>query len=402
VSPVRVPGWHGELHLLLCAASHVADLRPREHHGGDSGFSGLPGCITRIRPGLFAGQQASRAGRERPKVRGTPGEYAQTWIGDQVLKPRTEELYRGLFKNHLSSAFGKVDLRDIHESDVRRWRKERLATGPAQERPFGPVTVAKAYRLLNAILNTATDDRLIRRNPCRIKGAGQEDSPERAVISLATLVELLDRVALRYRALVLLATFASLRFGELARLRRRQLDLDGYAVRVVIATAETDDGRLIDDDPKSQAGWRRVAFPKEIAPELRWHLERFAQPGDDGLVFIGPKGGRLRRSTFRRTWTKARTAIGLPDLHFHDLRHTGNTMAAGQGASLRELMERMGHSSARAALIYQHATQERDEAIAAGMGKLLRQAQRKARAAGEAGTELPSGTQRARGRKRAS
>ena len=78
-------------------------------------------------------------------------------------------------------------------------------------------------------------------------------------------------------------------------------------------------------------------------------------------------------------------------------------MAAGQGASLRELMERMGHSSARAALISQHATLERDEAVAAGMGKLLRQAPRKARtAAGGAGKESPSGTQRARGRKRAS
>ena len=53
-------------------------------------------------------------------------------------------------------------------------------------------------------------------------------------------------------------------------------------------TAEADDGRLIDDDPKSQARRRRVAFPREIAHELRWHLERFAQPGKDGLVFIGP------------------------------------------------------------------------------------------------------------------
>ncbi len=77
-------------------------------------------------------------------------------------------------------------------------------------------------------------------------------------------------------------------------------------------------------------------------------------------------------------------------------------MAAGQGASLRELMERMGYSSARAALIYQHATQERDDAIAAGMGKLLRQARRKAQAAGGAGTAHQSGTQRARARKRAS
>jgi integrase len=326
--------------------------------------------------------------------------YAARWIDDQVLKPRTEELYRGLLKNHLAPAFGSVDLCDIREADIRRWRKERLEAGPRQERPFGPVTVAKAYRLLHAVLNTAVDDQLIRRNPCRIKGAGQEDSPERAVIPLATLIELLDQVPPRYRALVLLATFASLRFGELAGLRRGQVDLEICAVRIVISTAETDDGRLIDDDPKSQAGRRRVAFPKEIAPELRWHLERFAQPGDDGLVFIGPMGGRLRRSTFRRTWTKARTKVGLPDLHFHDLRHTGNTMAAGQGASLRELMERMGHSSTRAALIYQHATQERDEAIAAGMGKLLRQARRKA--AGGAGTEQRSGTQRARGRKRAS
>ena len=326
------------------------------------------------------------------------GKYAARWIDDQVLKLRTEELYRGLLNNHLSPAFGNVDLRDIRESDIRSWRKERLTAGPKQERPFGPVTVAKAYRLLN----TATDDRLIRRNPCRIKGAGQEDSPERAVISLETLIALLDQVPPRYRALVLLATFASLRFGELAGLRRGQVDLDGCAVRIVVSTAETDDGRLIDDDPKSQAGRPRVAFPKEIAPELRWHLERFAQPGDNGLVFIGPQGGRLRRSTFRRTWTKARTAVGLPDLHFHDLRHTGNTMAAGQGASLRELMERMGHSSARAALIYQHPTQERDEAIAAGMGKLLRRARRKAQEAGGAGTEQRSGTQRARGRTRAS
>jgi Phage integrase, N-terminal SAM-like domain len=114
------------------------------------------------------------------------GECAQTWISDHVLKPRTEELYRDLLKNHLSPAFGNVDLRDVRESGIRRWRKERLAAGPRQDRPFGPVTVAKAYRLLHTVLNTAADDRLIRRNPCRIKGAGQEDSPERAVIPLTT------------------------------------------------------------------------------------------------------------------------------------------------------------------------------------------------------------------------
>ena len=114
-------------------------------------------------------------------------------------------------------------------------------------------------------------------------------------------------------------------------------------------------------------------------------MERFAAPGPVDLVFVGPKGGRLRRSNFRKFWHRARDAVGLPELHFHDLRHTGNTMAAAQGASLRELMERTGHSSTRAALIYLHATRERDRKIAAGMGQLFKDA-----------TENRSGTQRAR------
>jgi integrase len=122
-------------------------------------------------------------------------------------------------------------------------------------------------------------------------------------------------------------------------------------------------------------------------------------PDPRGLVFIGPKGGRLRRSNFRKFWHRARGAVGLPELHFHDLRHTGNTMAAAQGATLRELVERMGHSSPRAALIYLHATRERDERIAAGMGKLLKDA-RRARKTGT--TAKGPGTQRARGNGRAS
>jgi hypothetical protein len=85
----------------------------------------------------------------------------------------------------------------------------------------------------------------------------------------------------------------------------------------------------------------------------------------------------------------------MPELLFHDLRHTGNTMAAAQGASLEELMERMGHSSPRAALIYLHVTRERDQKIAAGMGKLFAEA--KTRSAKRTGTDpKPTGTQRAR------
>lgn len=117
-----------------------------------------------------------------------------------------------------------------------------------------------------------------------------------------------------------------------------------------------------------------MAFPEEIAPEISWHLDRFAEPGERGFVFLGPKGGKLRRSNFHKSvWTKACAAVGMPELHFHDLRHTGGTLSAATGATLKELMARLGHSSVRAAMIYQHATRDRDQAIAKALGTFVRE-----------------------------
>jgi integrase len=300
-------------------------------------------------------------------------EYAGLWMRDRVLKARTAELYDGLLTNHLFPAFGDLGLADIDEVTVRRWRKERLETGPKAERPFGPVTVAKAYRLLHAIFETAVEDRIVARNPCRIAGAGQEESDERVVVPLPIVFKLADTVPVRYRTLILLATFADMRWGELVGLRRENIDLDTREIRITETLAQLDKGGLRPDTPKSRAGRRIVAFPAEIAPEIRWHLERFAEPGPRGFVFVGPKGGQLRRSNFHRTWDKARTSVGLPDLHFHDLRHTGGTLTATTGATLKELMARLGHSSVRAALIYQHATRDRDQAIAKALGAYVRE-----------------------------
>ena len=101
-----------------------------------------------------------------------------------------------------------------------------------------------------------------------------------------------------------------------------------------------------------------------IAP-LQLHLRWLAGPGDDGLLFTSPAGQSLRYDNFRnRFWCPALRAAGLPRVHFHDLRHTGNQLAADAGASLRELMDRMGHSTARAAMIYLHGSDERQRAIA--------------------------------------
>jgi integrase len=226
-------------------------------------------------------------------------------------------------------------------------------------------TTAKAYRLLRAILMTATEDRLIPRNPCRIRGGGDEKPAERPVLTIAQVFDLADQLTAHYRALILLATLASLRWGEAIALRRCDMDLTGRTVSIRRQYVETN-GSLVIAPPKSRAGARAVAFPATLVPELRQHLDAYVGPDSAALVFTGQRGGVLRRGNFRRDsgWADAAAAIGMPGLHFHDLRHTGNTLAAQAGVSLADLKARMGHDSVRAAMIYQHAAAEADQKIA--------------------------------------
>jgi integrase len=169
----------------------------------------------------------------------------------------------------------------------------------------------------------------------------------------------------RYLALVLLATFASLRWGEAVALRRCDLDLEAATVRVRAAFVERSTGELLLGPPKSRAGRRTVGIPRAIIPMLNEHLAVFVRPDPAALVFPGVMGGPIRRGNFNRmsAWPQAVKAIGAEGLHFHDLRHTGNTFAASSGAGIRDLMARMGHDSERAAMIYQHEARGADRAI---------------------------------------
>jgi integrase len=298
----------------------------------------------------------------------TFGLYAETWIKERDLADTTAERYEGILRNHVQPYFGDRALSEIKEPVIRQWRKK------LQDAGVGAATVAKAYRLVHSIFNTAVDDLLIRRNPCRIKGAGQDKANERSALTIDQVFAVADAIQPRYRLLVLLGALTSLRFGEFAALRRRDVDPDGGRLRVRRSQAELKHGRTIIKDPKSEAGKRSVAIPEIVLTDLRDHLARFSEPGRDGLVFVGPKGGRLRRRNFLRLWRQALTdaKVEEEDVHFHDLRHTGNALAAATGASTKELMARMGHSSVRAALIYQHASRSRDKQIADAISQQVR------------------------------
>ena len=293
-------------------------------------------------------------------------DYADAWIAERPgLRPKTIQLYRYLLRRHLAPGFTTIG--NITEADVRRWRADLLDDGVSL------VTTAKAYRLLKSILATAVEDSLIRRNPCRVKGAGNEQSPERPLLTVAEVYALADACGRRYRTMILLACFGGLRWGELVALRRRDIDAVVGIVRISRQLTEARGQAPFFAPPKTAAGKRRVVLPDSIVAEVQQHLDNYTGAAADALMFTSPRGGLLRHSNFRRTtWVPAVAATGLTGIHFHDLRHAGNHLVAEAGASLRELMDRMGHASSRAALIYLHSTDDRQRALAEAVSERAR------------------------------
>lgn len=108
----------------------------------------------------------------------TFGEFGRRWLDERELAETTRQRYGYAFRLHLVPSFGNRPIAEIRESEIRTWRKER------RDADVGPATIAKSYRLMHAIMATAVDDGLTRRNPCRIKGAGEERSEERKALTV--------------------------------------------------------------------------------------------------------------------------------------------------------------------------------------------------------------------------
>jgi integrase len=214
------------------------------------------------------------------------------------------------------------------------------------------------------------------------------------VLTVAQVYALADAVGLRYRVLILLAAFTSLRWAGLAALTPADIDLEACTVRVTRQLYYHEAGYSF-RPPKSRAGVRVVAFPELIVSDLREHLDWL--PASAALVFASSTGSPLSHSNFRnRVWLPSLAAVGLEGVHLHDLRHTGNQLTANEGANPKELMARMGHDSERAALIYLHSTAERQRALADAVGDAARAELARPRKGTAA---KPSGTQRARNRR---
>jgi integrase len=292
----------------------------------------------------------------------TFGEYSAAWLTERDLRPRTHEHYRSLLDQQILPTFDAVAVKDITPERVRRWHASTATTTPTLR--------AHAYALLRTIMNTAVSDDVLAANPCLIRGAGQAKRARKIQpATLPQLSELVSAMPERYRLMTLLAAWCGLRFGELVELRRKDVDVKNGVLHIrrgVVRAA----GKTIVGRPKSEAGVRDVAIPPHLMPLVRAHLGEQITNGRDGLLFTSSTGAQISPSTLYKSFYPARAKAGRADLRWHDLRHTGAVLAASTGATLAELMSRLGHSTPGAALRYQHAAEGRDQIIAKALSEL--------------------------------
>jgi integrase len=293
----------------------------------------------------------------------TLAKWADAWLAGRTdLRPVTRAKYRHMLDRHVLPILGDQELAKLRPSAVRSWYMGMRARYKT--------TADDAYRMLRAILTTAVTDGLIPKNPCQVKGAGQARSAERPIASIAEVNAAAEATPEHHRLAVLLPAWCQLRRGEVLGLQRRDIDLLRGTIRIDRPVVRPMSGDVIVGPPKTSAGQRTVAVPSNVLRALKQHLERYVGPNPEDWLFTSEAGGPMLPSTLNRIWQRARKAIGRPDLFYHDLRHSGLTWSAASGASIAELMRRGGHANPTAALRYQHATEDRDRAIADALADL--------------------------------
>jgi integrase len=288
------------------------------------------------------------------RARLTVGEWAEKWLAGQAhLKPSSYERSAGIVRTYVVPTWGSVRLSQVSHAEVQAWVTRLSVTR-------SPSTVRKIHRTLSLILDLAVRDGRLGRNVAEKINLPRPALKEQRHLTISQVEHLArecgypsnpskhrsyaERAHEPYRLAVLFLAYTGVRFGEMAALRAGRVDLERR--RAVIAESVTVvQGRgLVWGTPKTHQR-REVPLPRFLVHELAPHLETLAP---DDLVFTGVRrGSPLRAAIFRRGhFDAAATAIGLPGLHPHELRHTAASLAIAAGADVKVVQKMLGHASA--------------------------------------------------------
>jgi integrase len=276
---------------------------------------------------------------------------------NMTRRPATVYRVESMLRSLVLPTFGKMTLSSIRPVTVRRWIADLVDAG------YASTTVRTAHALLSSVLKAAVRDGLLPKSPAEDTPLPKVEHREMRFLSHDEIGDLAQAVDPRYRALVLTAGYTGLRFGELAGLEVRHLEMLRRSLRV--DQAMTDVGGRVELGPvKTSSSRRTVKLPRFLVDELAQHLAAF--PSGAGLVFSAERGGPIRRTNFRRReWLPAVAAsVGVP-CRFHDLRHSHAALLIADGSHPKVIQARLGHSSIRTTLdTYGHLFEGLDEAAA--------------------------------------
>ncbi len=278
------------------------------------------------------------------------------WANTSHLRPSSRARSDSILHGRLVPHFVGTPLSAIRPSDVTSYVKQLEREGLA------PGSIRKVFNVLRSVMGAAVEDDLIRKNPCAGAKLAAAAPAEMRFLSPEEISGLVAEIPDEYRALVLVAAYGGLRFGELAGLHVR--DVDFLRRRVTVRESLVDVGGRLYAGPTKTGRLRSVSLPPGIIDALSVRIGK--DRAADEYVFTSPAGGPLRRSTFRtRVWLPALQRAGLQGLRFHDLRHTAAALAIAQGAHPKAIQERLGHKTVATTMdLYGHLLPALDEQLA--------------------------------------
>ena len=312
------------------------------------------------------GRWIDPAGADMPLAR-----WAEEFLSlARRLSPSTRETYARDLTRYILPRFGTYRIGRLPADEIEQWLLDEIAGGLA------PSSVHRHYRTLRRVLQVAVEKERILRNPCDRVQPPRVPKREMAFLTWEQGVDLGEAINDRYRALIYLAIDSGMRWSELVGLRRSKVDLQRGKVRVTEQMIRLDTGEWVRKETKTASGIRSITISSFTATVLAEHLDRYAAPGVDALVFTNRAGNPLIASSFWQHHFQPALAEAAVSCRFHDLRHTSVALAIAEGAHPKAVQTRMGHSSINVTFDrYGHLFPELDEAIASGFSERFEAAQ---------------------------
>ena len=315
-------------------------------------------CLAIIQADLVRGQYV-----DPNRGRITVAAWSETWLGRHGKRAATvarDAQGIAVFLPRL----GTVPLGALTPRLIQEAVDERSAQAK-------PATVARDFAALRAMLNAAVDADLIGRSPARKIALPRIVRADRMTLSAQQLRRLVEEVPVHYRALVLTAGVLGLGWEEIVALRVRDVDFMRRTLTVAQTMEELAGHLRLVPEAKRRTRLRTMTVPPLVLDAIAEHLARGGEGAEpESLIFVGPRGGMLRRRFGERILRPAAARAGLDGLTFHGLRHAATSALVDVGIHPRVMATRMGHGTIRTTMeVYAHASDNADRDAAKRLQK---------------------------------